>query len=310
MPAPTAGLQTVVRFDAEVTEGAGFSDDVADVMKLLSPIVRSAKVRVTGNRSEEYDIGSRDAQLLVDAVQEFELVLTFLWNDNNQLYNATPNAGLIYDALAGTMTAAGRLPTYAFEVAAAQRQTTKTWSTIKGAKLDEILVEAELNGPVPVTMTFKCATMATATAAPSFVNRTRQSSVSGALFTYTGAAYTRGGSAVAYSTKKMGFTLKNNLEAVPDAGQTTMKTFSEGKREINATFDATVDDGGKTLLDLVVAGTTADVVIKLAVAAGKPKITLKACHLPDVEVDYNNSDAILSTSLTFPATNGLTAGVN
>lgn len=311
MPAPTIGLQTKAYFDKETSDGGGFTDTGGDVSKLFSDVVRSVRLRATSNRQQEYDIGSRDAITLIEGTKEYEIVVAFLWQVNVNLYNTTPNAGIIYDAIKGTLTAAGRLDTYALDIRTAKDATVKAFYVFKGCKVSEISAEAELNGPWVISITFKPTKMVTATAAASYSNRTLQTSVAGAYFKYAGAAIQRpSGTSIAYSTKKIAFSVANNLEALPDAGVDEMLSQAEGRRDIRVSPDITIDDGGKPWLDALKAGTQADTVVKIDAAATTPKITFKNTDLPDFDLELDNQKSIIDGALSLRCTGGVTLAVN
>jgi hypothetical protein len=301
MPTATFGFQAEVRYAYEAAEGAGVNDVGGQQLKLLSDSNAECKLSVTTNTQTLRDIGNADAVAYVQGVKEFTLVTRSRMQHLAALYT------LLQDLVVRQSN--GRLKTFVLELATASDATTKAWYTAKGCKPDEVVVDVDQDGVYVLEVTWKPLDVPSASAQPSYVNATRQTAAIGtAYYTFTGAKFEApGGTALAYAVSKGGLRVQHALEAVKDAGLTTVKTYAEGPRSISFMGDCTTDDGGKPLFDAAVAGTEVDIIVWLGQTSGHPKITLTGTRLPDFEQSYDDQAAVVTTSIERPA-KGITFG--
>lgn len=292
--AATYGFQAELRYILESSEGGGVPDSGGEVLKLLSDSLAQCSLSVNTNTEGLRDLGSADLVGYVQGVTEFTLTT------RSRLQNVAAVYTFLQDLC--TRQSNGRLKTFALELNTASDATTEAFYTIAGAKPDEVLLDVDQDGLFVLEVTWRPLTVTRATSQPVLASTTRQSSIGQAYWPFTGAKFeSPSGTALAYAVRKGGFRCRHNLEAIKNAGTTTVKTFAEGARDLAFVGDITVDDGGKALVDAAIAGTEADVIIFVGQSAGNPKITLGTTRLPDFEQSYDDQAAIVTASIERPA---------
>lgn len=297
---PTIGHQTIARYILEDAEGAGIPN--AGVLKLFSDALQDVRKRITANQEALYSTSKADPVGFVRGVIEHGLTLRWRWQDHADAYT------LIQDLC--TRQANGRLKTLAIELGFGIDGATPSWFTCKGCKASEIRVNVDEDGLYVVEADVMPLDVDAASAMPALPGTTtRQTTPIGtAYFPFTGGKFeTPEGVAIAFATKSGGFTVRHNLTPIKGAGTGTVKSYAEGRREVLYQGDITVDDGGKALHDAVADGTTVNVAVFLSAAAGKPKVTIAATPLAEVEIGGDDSGDYLTATVERQGT-GITFG--
>ena len=110
------------------------------------------------------------------------------------------------------------------------------------------------------------------------------------------------GTTAAYITEGFDFTVDHNLTDYWDVGNTNKKASIPGAISITGSCDISMDDGGKTQIDEIIASTAITSVIfntGRTAAGGNGKFTLSKGRFDSASLDLNLSGGTLMSSIPF-----------
>jgi hypothetical protein len=256
-----------------------FSDHVQSVSMSFDPQLK-----------EWRDIGDFDVATIVKGLPMYGVRISYLLHTNRKTQ--------LDDAI--NRQADNSVKSQTIEVSVNRDDTTVGYYRLLGCKAEEANVKFAVGEPVTVEITYKALSATRTTSEPSIGDGSRETAALGALCHASTSAITRGGSALAYITRSAEFKVSHALEAFGTDNQTDPKAILEGIRQVTGTADITVDDGGVTLADAVLAGTAATVIFALG-GAGAPKFTLANVQWSNLEIPLSAEQGFVLTGVPFIA---------
>jgi len=257
-----------------------FSDHVQSVSMSFDPQLK-----------EWRDIGDFDVASIVKGLPMYGVRISYMLHSGRKTQ--------LDDAI--NRQADNSVKSQTIEVSLNRDGSTVGYYTFLGCKAEDATTRGGVGEPVTVDITYKALSVTRATSEPSVGSGSRETASLGALCHGSTSSITRGGSALAYVTRTWEFKVSHALEALGTDNQTDPKVILEGIRQVTGTVDITVDDGGVTLTDAVLAGTAAEVIFALG-GAGAPKFTLSNVQWSNLEIPLSAEQGFVLTGVPFIAT--------
>ena len=256
-----------------------FSDHVQSVSISLDPAL-----------TEWRDIGDYDAASFVKGLPVYGVKVSYLLHIDRKVQHD--------DAI--ERQSDNSLKSQTIEVSMNRDDSTVGYFTLTGCKAEDIVVGGEVGQPTMVEITYKALAVARVTAEPSVGSGSRETDALGALSTFATGSITRGGSALAYVTRRAEFRVSHSLTVHGTDGQVNPKVIFEGPRQVTGSADITIDDGGVTLADAVLDLTGASVVFNLGPSTA-PKVTINNAVWERLELPLGVSEGVVLTNVPFRA---------
>jgi len=190
------------------------------------------------------------------------------------------------------------LESIAFEVVTNDCRSTTSYYYLKGCKCKTLTISATQGENYKVTADFSVATVIVSDSA---------SGTSPAAIGTDYAAFNIGGSITwsgvtgAYVTQSMSVTVDNDLKDLYDVGSTSKKAAIPGAKKVTGTCDISLDGGGGTHFNEVIAGTDiTSLVFNTGIGSSNDgKITLEHGRFDNTSIDVNISGDAMMTSVPF-----------
>lgn len=258
--------------------------------KKLSDHVESCTVSLDPATKEYRDIGSYDVASFILGLPAYGLRVGYKLHTDR------------FDVVDGGVDrqADNSLKSYSFEVAVNLDGTTQSYYTFKGGKVESTSLRGSVGEAVMVEHTIKALSVSIVTSEPSVGTGSRETSALGALSVYSGSTITRGGSAVAYITRAFELSVSHSLSVEGTDNQTDPKEIFEGARQVSGRCDITIDDGGKTLADTVLAGTEAAMTFAFG-STGALEVGLTGVRWQNLDIPLDTQEGCIKQNVPFRA---------
>jgi len=278
-------LQGVVYFEVESSYGNGFSGS----QSRFSDVVTDARIE-TG-----------DINMELRSISEVSLVdfqKTMVDPTLHLEYVYQPHTGVSAVSYFYNRTSCD-LSSLAVEVGVNTCDSANdTYYYLRGCKAKSFTVSASKGDVYKVSVDFSVASMSTDTAA----NGTDPGAIGTDYATFNNAgSITWGGVTGAYVTESFDFTVDNGITDYYDVGSTNKKAAIPGARAITGSCDISLDDGGDTHFDEVIAGTDiTSVALNTGCTTGDMgTFTLNEGRFDSTSIDINTSSEGIMSSVPF-----------
>lgn len=256
----------------------------------FSDFVQSVSISLDPALTEWRDIGDYDATAFVAGLPAYGLKVSYLLHIDRKTQ--------VDDAI--NRQSDNSVKSQTVEVSVNRDDVTVGYFRLLGAKAEEVSVRGEVGQPTMVEITYKGLNMTRATAEPSVGSGSRETAALGALSVFSTSSITRGGSAVAYITRSAEFRVSHSLTPHGTDNQVNPKAIFEGVRQVTGRADITIDDGGVTIADAVMALTGATVLFNCG-STGAPKFTINNAVWENLDLSLGVNEGVVMAGVPFRA---------
>lgn len=275
-----------IEYVVESSYGAGAGTN--PTMKAVSDFIKNVTIGVADEHDILRTISSQNVVDYFKKPRDYTLHIEYI----------VQNKDFLEDILTRS---SGEINSLFFDIGVNKSQTTPSYFRCAGCKAKKVKIEGKNGETWTVTADFSVKEITTSTSPINVGTGSHASPIGTSALTFNVAgSISYGGSEVAYITDSISIDIDNGLQDLWDVGSLTKKSCVAGALSITGTCDITLDDGGKTLFDNIINGTTNSLIVNMG-ATGSPKLTLSGVRFKSLEIPQDIGKGVIIQGVPFNA---------